>query len=244
MLGFCTIGWHRAGKASGISAGLPAAFEELHPMKRMLLLAALAGTLPAAAVLAQAPAGQLNLDRAQTIAKEVCAACHGADGNSATAVNPSIAAQPAEYITLQLAHFKAGLRVNPVMQAIASTLTPEEMTAVGVYFSRQKPKGLAAKDAALVTAGQKLFRGGDATTGVPACAACHAPNGAGMAKNYPRLAGQHADYTYAQLKAFRAGERGADKDGKDVNGAIMVTIAARMTDAQMKAAAEYTSGLR
>ena len=101
-------------------------------MKRMLLLAALAGTLPAAAVLAQAPAGRLNLDRAQTIAKEVCAACHGADGNSATAVNPSIAAQPAEYITLQLAHFKAGVRVNPVMQAMAATLTADEMTALGV----------------------------------------------------------------------------------------------------------------
>jgi cytochrome c553 len=213
-------------------------------MKRMLLLAALAGTLPAAAVLAQAPAGRPDLERAQTIAKEVCAACHGADGNSATAVNPSIAAQPAEYITLQLSHFKSGLRVNPVMQAISATLTPEEMTAVGVYFSRQKPKGLAAKDAALVTAGQKLFRGGDAATGVPACAACHAPTGAGLAKSYPRLAGQHADYTYAQLKAFKVGERGADKDGKDVNGAIMVTVAARMTDAQMKAIAEYTSGLR
>jgi len=213
-------------------------------MKRMLLLAAFAGTLPAAAALAQAPAGRPNLDRAQAIAKEVCAACHGADGNSATAVNPSIAGQPAEYITLQLSHFRSGLRVNPVMQAMAATLQPDEMTALGVYFSRQKPKGLAAKDAALVTAGQKLFRGGDAATGLPACAACHAPNGAGVAKNYPRLAGQHADYTYAQLKAFKAGERGADKDGKDVNGTIMVTVAARMTDAQMKAVAEYTAGLR
>ena len=213
-------------------------------MKRMLLLAALAGTLSRGRGLAQAPAGGPDLDRAQTIAKEVCAACHGADGNSATAVNPSIAGQPAEYITLQLSHFKSGLRVNPVMQAMAATLQPEEMTALGVYFSRQKPKGLAAKDAALVTAGQKLFRGGDMATGIPACAACHAPNGAGVAKNYPRLAGQYADYTYAQLKAFKAGERGADKDGKDVNGAIMVTVAARMTDAQMKAIAEYTSGLR
>ncbi len=80
--------------------------------------------------------------------------------------------------------------------------------------------------------------------GIPACAACHAPNGAGVAKNYPRLAGQYAEYTYAQLKAFKAGERGADKDGKDTNGMIMVTVAARMSDAQMKAVAEYASGLR
>ncbi len=210
-------------------------------MKRMLLLAALAGTLPATAALAQTPAGRPNLERAQSIAKEVCAACHGADGNSATSANPSLAGQPAEYITLQLSHFKSGLRVNPVMQAMAATLQPDEMTAIGVYFSRQKAKGLAAKDVALVTAGQKLFRGGDAATGIPACAACHAPNGAGIAKNYPRLAGQYPDYTYAQLKAFKAGERGADKDG---NGAIMVTVAAKMTDAQMKAVAEYTSGLR
>jgi cytochrome c553 len=138
-------------------------------MKRTLLLAALAGALPAAALLAQAPAGGPNLERAQTIAKEVCAACHGADGNSATAVNPSIAAQPAEYITLQLSHFKAGLRVNPVMQAMAATLTPEEMTAIGVYFSRQKPKGLAADGARHGRA--KLFRGGDTATGVPAARA-------------------------------------------------------------------------
>jgi cytochrome c553 len=213
-------------------------------MKRMLLLAALAGAMSAAAALAQAPAGKPDLAKAQTIVKEVCSACHGTDGNSPTPVNPSLAGQPAEYITLQLAHFQSGLRVNPVMQGMSATLTPTDMKALGLYFSQQKPKGLAARDAALVTAGQKVFRGGDAATGIPACAACHAPNGAGVAKNYPRLAGQHGDYTYAQLKAFKAGERGADKDGKDVNGRIMGTIAARMTDAQMKAVAEYTSGLR
>ena len=213
-------------------------------MKRMLLLAALAGAMSAAAALAQAPAGKPDLAKAQTIVKEVCSACHGTDGNSPTPINPSLAGQPAEYITLQLAHFQSGLRVNPVMQGMSATLTPTDMKALGLYFSQQKPKGLAARDAALVTAGQKLFRGGDAATGIPACAACHAPNGAGVAKNYPRLAGQHGDYTYAQLKAFKAGERGADKDGKDVNGRIMGTIAARMTDAQMKAVAEYTSGLR
>ena len=215
-------------------------------MRRILLLAAAAGTLVALAapVPAQAPAGAPDLARAQVIAKEVCAACHGVDGNSAISANPSIAAQPADYITLQLSHFKSGLRVNPVMQAMAATLQPDEMKALGVYFSTQKPKGQAAKDATLVTAGQKLFRGGDTASGIPACAACHAPNGAGLARNYPRLAGQYPDYTYAQLKAFKAGERGADKDGKDTNGMIMVTVAARMSDAQMKAVAEYASGLR
>jgi cytochrome c553 len=205
-----------------------------------LLLAAVAGTL-AAAAFAQAPAGKPDLERGQKIASEVCIACHGPNGNSVVPANPSLAGQPAEYITQQLAHFKSGLRVNPIMQGMAATLQPDDMKAIGIYYSQQKPNGQAAKDPALVTAGQKLFRGGDTATGIPACSACHSPNGAGLAKNYPRLAGQHADYTYAQLKAFKAGERGADKDA---NGTIMVTIAARMSDAQMKAAAEYTSGLR
>jgi cytochrome c553 len=213
-------------------------------MKRLLLLAALAGALPAAAALAQAPAGKPDLARAESIVKEVCAACHGLDGNSATPVNPNLAGQLAEYITLQLTHFQAGVRVNPVMQGMAASLKPEEMKALGIYFSQQKPKGLAAKDAALATTGQKLYRGGDSSIGMPACAACHSPNGAGVPKNYPRLAGQYAEYTYAQLKAFRTGERGADKDGKDVNGKIMAAIAARMTETEMKALAEYTSGLR
>ena len=213
-------------------------------MKRMLVLVAVAGALFAAAALAQSPAAKPDLAKAQTIVKDVCSACHGMDGNSASPVNPSIAGQPAEYITRQLTHFQTGMRVNPVMQGMAATLTPEDMKALGLYFSQQKPKGLAARDAALVTAGQKLYRGGDVPAGVPACAACHTPNGAGLANRYPRLAGQYADYTYAQLKAFKAGERGADKDGKDVNGRIMGMVAAKMTDGQMKAVAEYTSALR
>ena len=213
-------------------------------MKRLLLLAAVVGAWPAAAAMPQSPSGKPDLVRAQAIVNQVCVACHGADGNSASPANPNLAGQPADYIALQLAHFKAGIRANPVMQGMAAALTPEDMKALGAYFSQQKPKGMAAKDAALVRAGQKLYRGGDLATGLPACAACHAPDGAGVPKNYPRLAGQYSDYVYTQLKAFKAGERGADKDGRDVNGRIMVTIADKMSDAQMKAAAEYTSGLR
>jgi len=213
-------------------------------MKCMLLLAAIAGAVSATAVQAQAPSTKPDLARAQSIVKDVCAACHGTDGNSASPANPNLAGQPAEYITLQLMHFQSGVRVNPVMQGMAAALKPEEMKALGVYFSQQKPKGLGAKDATLATAGQKLFRGGDTATGIPACAACHAPNGAGIAKNYPRLAGQYADYNYAQLKAFKNDERGADKDGRDINGKIMTMVAFKMSDAQMKAVAEYTAGLR
>jgi len=211
-------------------------------MKSLLLLALIAGpTL--AAVPTQATA-QNDMERGRKIATEVCAACHGADGNSPTAVNPNIAGQHADYITLQLAHFKAGVRANAVMLGMATPLSADDMRAVGLYYSRQKPKGLAAKDIELVKAGQALWRGGDAATGVPACSACHSPTGAGIPKSYPRIAGQYADYTYAQLKAFKAGERGMDKDGKDTNGRVMHGVVKAMTDQQMKAVAEYAAGLR
>jgi cytochrome c553 len=192
----------------------------------------------------QAAVAKPDLAKAGQIAAQVCAACHGADGNSAAAANPNLAGQGADYITLQLMHFKAGVRVNATMQAMAATLSDADMKALGIYFSQQKPKGLRAKDPALVKAGQKLWRGGDEATDVPACAACHSPTGAGIPKNYPRLAGQYADYVYAQLKAFQSGARGADPGGKDVNGRIMASIAHDMADAQMKAVADYAAGLR
>jgi cytochrome c553 len=192
----------------------------------------------------QAAVAKPDLAKAGQIAAQVCAACHGADGNSAAAANPNLAGQGADYITLQLMHFKAGVRVSATMQAMAATLSDADMKALGIYFSQQKPKGLRAKDPALVKAGQKLWRGGDEATDVPACAACHSPTGAGIPKNYPRLAGQYADYVYAQLKAFQSGARGADPGGKDVNGRIMASIAHDMADAQMKAVADYAAGLR
>lgn len=206
-----------------------------------LVLAALAAGSPPAA--AQG-AGKPDLAKAKQIVESVCAACHGTDGNSVTPVNPNLAGQGAQYISRQLAHFKAGIRVNPIMQGMAASLSPEDMSALGVYFSQQKPKNGTAKDPKLVATGQALYRAGDAANGLPACAACHSPNGAGIPKNFPRLSGQYADYTYGQLKAFKAGERGNDPDGKDVNGRIMASVAQRMTDTQMKALADYTAGLR
>jgi cytochrome c553 len=218
-------------------------------MKRKQLLAATVSIVTLAlfqwpSVAAAEGAAKVDLARAKQIVDSVCAACHGADGNSVAPVNPNLAGQGAEYITRQLQHFKSGMRANPVMGAMSASLTPEEMVALGAYFSQQKPKGGTAKDPALAMTGQALFRGGVAAAGLPACASCHGPTGAGIPRNYPRLAGQHADYAYAQLKAFKAGERGADKEGKDVQGRIMATIAQKMSDTQMKAAADYTAGLR
>ena len=211
---------------------------------RFAFLAATAIVSAAAHGQERAPAAKPDLAKAQQIVNQVCAACHGADGNSVAAINPNLAGQDADYITLQLAHFRAGIRVNPTMQAMAAPLTDEDMRALGAYYAQQKPKGLAAKDPSLVKSAQKIWRGGDAARGVPACAACHSPTGAGIPKNYPRLAGQYADYTYAQLKAFKAGERGADAAGKDINGRVMNAIAQQLSDAEMKAIADYAAGLR
>ncbi|GMU72095.1 MAG: cytochrome c4 [Burkholderiales bacterium] len=210
-------------------------------MKRTLLLAVAIG-LPAFAV-AQAPA-KPDLAKARDTVNQVCAACHGTDGTSALPANPSLAGMPADYITAQLAHFKSGVRQNAIMQGFASTLTDADMVSLGAFFASQPSKPNIAKDASLVRLGQKLWRAGDAATGVPACSACHGPTGAGIPKLYPRIGGQWSDYTLVQLKAFKAGERGMDKAGKDVQGRIMHGVAQGLTEEQMRALAEYAQGLR
>jgi len=206
----------------------------------VLVAACVVGTSAAAA---ETPATKPDLAKAEQIVNTVCVACHGADGNSVSPANPNLAGQQAEYITRQLAHFKDGTRPNPIMAGMAATLTPEDTVALGVYFSQQTPKGLAAKDASLVSAGQKLYRGGNSGESVPACAACHTPTGVGIPVRYPRLSGQYAEYTLAQLQAFKSGQRGADKQGKDVNGRVMAQIASRMSEEEMRAVADYAAGL-
>ena len=204
----------------------------------------------AASVAPVAEAGKPDLARAQQIAGQVCAACHGADGISPAPVNPHLAGQHARYIALQLDHYKSGLRKNPVMNAMAAQLTPEEQRALGVYFSDKKPKPGSAKDKALAELGQKIYRGGNTKTGLPACTSCHLPNGVGIPVQYPRLAGQYSDYVYAQLLGFVKGDRGGEiknAQGKiieDAQGKVMTNIAQKMSEREMRAVAEYVSGLR
>ena len=210
-------------------------------MKRTLLLAAVIG-LPALANAQATP--KPDPAKAREIVTQVCAACHGADGSSPTSANPSLAGMPADYITTQLAHFKTGIRQNAIMQGMSATLSDADMVSLGAYFAGQKPRQLESKDASLAREGQRLWRAGDAANGVPACSACHGPTGAGIPRNYPRLGGQWSDYTLLQLKAFKAGERGMDKAGKDVNGRIMAGVVRVMSESQMKALADYAQGLR
>ncbi|MGB8339781.1 MAG: c-type cytochrome [Burkholderiales bacterium] len=205
-------------------------------MKRFIaVLACLSATVVCANEAAAPPAAKKpDTAKAQTIVTQVCAACHGADGNSVSAANPNIAGQHAKYITTQLGHFKSGERKNAVMSGMVATLTPEDMESLGAYFAEKKPKANSAKDLALAKLGEKIYRGGNAATGLPACAGCHAPNGIGIPAQYPRLSGQYTDYTIAQLKAFNTGER------SDV---MMNGIAARLSEKEIKAVAEYIAGL-
>ncbi len=129
----------------------------------------------------------------------VCAACHGPDGNSMIPVNPTLAQQHPEYLMKQLQEFKSGKRTNAIMQGMAATLDDEGVKNVAYWVSAKAAKPGTAKDKALVVLGEKIFRGGIMDRQVPACAGCHSPNGAGIPAQYPRLSGQQADYTEAQL---------------------------------------------
>lgn len=210
-------------------------------MKFLPAMAAFACTLFSSLSDAQGIKG--DSAKAQAIVTQVCAACHGADGNSAIPANPSLAAQHPEYTLKQLANFKPGSgkpaeRANPVMTGMVANLSTEDMANLALYFAAQKAKPRAASDPDLVKLGREIYRGGILGKNVAACAACHSPNGAGIPAQYPRLAGQHAEYIELQLKAFRSGDRANDANG------MMRTLAAKLSDVEIKALAEYVSGLR
>ncbi len=207
---------------------------------RFALAAALAAW--AAAGQAQGPA-KPDAGKAQAIANQVCAACHAADGNSVAAANPKLAGQFPEYLLKQLGDFKAEggkkpARESAIMNGMVANLSEADMHGLAGYFAGQKLKPAAATDKDLATLGQKLWRGGNAASGVPACEGCHGPAGAGIPAQYPRLSGQFAEYVAAQLKAFREGARANDTNG------VMRGVAARITDREISAVSQYAAGLR
>ena len=196
--------------------------------------------LSGAALSADKPAAKIDTARGSQIASQVCAACHAADGNSPAAANPKLAGQHPEYLTRQLASYKENkARKNPVMMGFAAALTAEDAANVSAYYAAQKPdaKG-AARNPAAAKLGEKIYRGGVADKGIAACAGCHGPAGAGIPAQYPRIAGQWADYTRAQLMAFRAGERQNDPQG------MMRGVAAKLSDKEIEAVADYIAGLK
>jgi cytochrome c553 len=190
---------------------------------------------------AQAPA-KPDLKRGEQIATQVCASCHGVDGNSGSPANPKLAGQHSEYLYKQLTNFKvkAGAReaerVNPIMGAFATALSDADMRSVAAHYASQKYKPAAAKNKDAVELGQRIYRAGIADKGVPSCAGCHSPNGAGIPAQYARIGGQYGEYTESQLIGFRQGVR--------KNSAQMTSIASRMSDQEIKAVSDYIAGLR
>jgi len=204
-------------------------------------------TVTAGAALAAAPAAapvKVDAAKGATLYADgdaarglpACVSCHGASGNSTIAANPKLAGQSDAYLYKQLVNFTAPERNNAVMSTFAKMLTDEEKKNISAYLSTQEQKAGAAKNKDTVELGKKIYRGGIAERSVPACASCHGPAGAGIPAQYPRIGGQHQDYTAAQLTLFRG-------DGRK-NSEQMSTIAKRMSDDEIKAVADYVAGLK
>ncbi len=183
-----------------------------------------------------AKAAKPDLAKGEASFNAACPACHGAGGNSAVPVNPSLAQQHPDYIVKQLQEFKSGKRANPIMMGMAASLSDDDMKNIGAWLGKQKAQPGFAKEPELVALGERIYRGGIADRQIAACAGCHSPTGAGIPAQYPRLAGQHADYAVAQLTAFR--------DGVRKNSIQMNQVAAKMNDREIKAVADYIAGLR
>lgn len=201
----------------------------------LMTAAALAAPVFPAIAAGETPA-KADLVQGQASYEAVCAACHGVDGNSQIVINPKLAQQHPEYLIKQLHDFKDDKRADPVMKGFAMMLSDEEMNNISAWLAQQKAQPGYATDKELVQLGERIYRGGIADRNIAACASCHSPNGTGIPSQYPRLAGQHADYTIKQLNTFRDGSRN--------NSVQMRDVAAKMTDREIKAVADYIAGLR
>lgn len=166
----------------------------------------------------------------------VCVACHAADGNSAIPANPKLAGQHPEYLTKQLREYKSGKRANAIMAGFAATLSDQQMIDIAHWLATQPPKPGFATNAELAAQGERIYRGGVADRQIASCAGCHGPTGAGIPAQFPRVAGQHAEYVKAQMNAFRSGAR--------ANNPVMNMVAAKLNDKEIEALAEYIAGLR
>ena len=212
----------------------------------LLIAAALAAPALSRAAEPAAPAAKADLAKGEATYTAVCAACHGPDGNSGSPAYPKLAQQHPDYLVKQLQEFKSGKRANPIMMGMSAALSEADMKNVAAWLGSKTSAANFAKEKDLVVLGERIYRGGVADRQIAACAGCHNPTGAGIPAQYPRLAGQHADYTMAQLNAFREhGNRGAGQPsvGRG-NSAQMSGVAAKLNDREIKAVADYVAGLR
>lgn len=168
----------------------------------------------------------------------VCAACHGADGNSTNAAWPSLAGQHASYTYKQLKDFKAGRRNNASMTGMVALLNDDDMKNLAAFYESQQPKAVAF-DGEMIEKGESIYRGGITETHVAACMGCHAPSGTGNGPaGWPSLKGQHPEYVVTQLQNFKQGLRAND------TGKMMRNIVVRMSDSEMQAVAAYIAGIQ
>ena len=201
-----------------------------------LFAAGEAHTAPAATEAAAPAKPRLpDLVKGEAIFNGACVACHGTAGNSATPAYPKLAQQHPEYLVRQLQAYKSGERKNAIMAGFAAGLSEDDMKDIAYWAASQKAKPGFAKDKELVSLGERIYRGGVSDRQIAACAGCHSPNGAGIPAQYPRLAGQHAEYVSTQLNAYRNGSR---------KNAQMNMVAAKLNDREVSALADYVAGLR
>jgi cytochrome c553 len=201
------------------------------------LLACLLFVASATQAYAEEPAAapKPDLAKGEATSKAVCGTCHTNDGTRGSPAYPILQGQHPEYLVKQLTEFKSGKRANAIMTGMASTLSDADMKNVAAFYASKQARPGFAKNKDLVGLGEKIYRGGVADRSIPACAGCHSPDGAGIPAQYPRLAGQHADYTEAQLVALRGGAR--------TNSLPMTGVAAKLNDREIKAIADYVAGL-
>ncbi|HSD41799.1 MAG TPA: c-type cytochrome [Burkholderiales bacterium] len=190
-----------------------------------------------AAAASAAHAQAIDKAKARSIVDRLCVACHGVDGNSPQPAHPKIAGLQPEYLLKQLRDYRKGLRKSEIMEPMVKELTEDDMASLAAYYAEQQPKPGEARDGKLAEAGRKLYNDGIPDVGLPSCSGCHYPDGIGTAR-FPRVAGQHAEYTYQQLKDFASGKRENDR------GLAMQSVANRMNDQQMRAVAEYVAGMK
>lgn len=193
-----------------------------------------AASAPVGAAEATKPAYKPDLAKGQATAA-VCASCHTSDSSRGSPAYPILQGQHPEYLVKQLTEFKSGKRTNAIMTGMVAALSEDDMKNVAAFYASKTAKPGFAKNKATVELGEKIYRGGIADRSIPACAGCHSPSGAGIPAQYPRIGSQHADYTEAQLVAFRSGAR--------KNSVPMTGVAAKLNDREIKAVADYIAGL-
>jgi len=199
-----------------------------YPTPKLLVALALLG-----GGLSVASAAQAESLAARAVA--LCAGCHGADGNSVATAFPKLAGQQKKYLLRELMDFKSGKRASEIMAPVMATLSENDLTELAAYYARQKPAPGVAGDPALLALGKDLYLKGNSKTDVPSCESCHDETGNGDGK-FPRVAGQHVDYTLDQFRLYAAGKR--------TNGArVMQAVAERMSEQEARAVAEYIASM-